>query len=94
MLEDDPRVETFSSTTGGAGLSLTRTGAEGENVSRLTVRMAPDATREDEASVIAALRQRLEASESVGFKFERPTYFSFRTPIEVELYSDDLAELH
>ena len=28
------------------------------------------------------------------FEFERPTYFSFRTPIEVEVYSDTLASLH
>jgi HAE1 family hydrophobic/amphiphilic exporter-1 len=30
----------------------------------------------------------------VHFEFERPTYFSFRTPIEVEVYSDTLVGLH
>jgi HAE1 family hydrophobic/amphiphilic exporter-1 len=55
--------------------------------------MKGTATREEEAVVIAALRERLERSEVARFKFERPTYFSFRTPIEVEVYSDRLPEL-
>ncbi len=91
---DDPRVETLSSISGGVGLALTRTGTEGENVARIQVRMSPETTREDEEAVIARLRERLEASGVARFKFERPSYFSFRTPIEVEVYSDSLEELH
>ena len=94
VLKDDPRIETFSSLAGGVGLSLTRTGTEGENVSRIQVRMKPDTTREDEEAVIALLRTRLEEAELARFKFERPSYFSFRAPIEVEVYSDGLEELH
>ena len=94
VLADDPRVETFSSMAGGAGLSLTNTGTEGENVARIQVRMAPGTDRGDERAVAALLRDRLEASESARFKFERPSYFSFRFPIEVEVYSDSLDELH
>ncbi len=92
-LAEDPRVESYSSIVGGVGLSLTRTGTEGENSARLQVQMKGTATREEEATVIAALRERLERSEVARFKFERPTYFSFRTPIEVEVYSDHLPEL-
>ena len=94
VLEDDPRIESFTGLAGGAGLSLARTGTEGENVGRIQVRMAPDAAREDEQEIIGRLRSRLEASELARFKFERPSYFSFRTPIEVEVYSDNLDELH
>jgi HAE1 family hydrophobic/amphiphilic exporter-1 len=94
VLEDDPRVESFTSLVGGAGLSLTETGAEGENVGRIQVRMAPDGSRADEEAVIALLRERLDGSDAPRYKFERPSYFSFRTPIEVEVYSDDLDELH
>jgi HAE1 family hydrophobic/amphiphilic exporter-1 len=94
VLREEARVENFTSLAGGAGLSLTRTGAEGENVGRIQVRMAAGTTRQDEQAVIDALRSRLEASELARFKFERPSYFSFRTPIEVEIYSDDLSELH
>jgi HAE1 family hydrophobic/amphiphilic exporter-1 len=94
VLQDDSRVETFSSIAGGVGLSLTRTGSEGENVTRIQVRMKPGTSREDEAAVVALLRERLEISGQAHFEFERPSYFSFRTPIEVEVYSDSLPELH
>ncbi|MFQ5878367.1 MAG: efflux RND transporter permease subunit [Acidobacteriota bacterium] len=93
VLEDEPRVDRYSTIVGGAGLSFARTGTEGENTARLQVRMRPDATRADEAAVIAALRGRLETSGIARFEFERPTLFSFRTPIELEVYSDDLGEL-
>jgi HAE1 family hydrophobic/amphiphilic exporter-1 len=92
-LKDDPRVESFSSITGGAGLSLTRTGTEGENVGRIQVRMKPGTRGADEEAVASVLRDRFEAAGLKRFKFERPTYFTFRTPIEVEIYSDDLASL-
>ncbi len=94
VLQDDPRIETFTGLAGGAGLSLARTGTEGENSGRIQVRLAPQATREDEQQIIALLRSRLQASKLARFKFERPSYFSFRTPIEVEVYSDNLDELH
>jgi len=94
ILAGDDRVASFSSITGGKGLSLSSTGTEGENTARLSVRMADDATPEEEARVIAALRRRLAASDGVSYKFERPTLFSFRTPIEVEIYGDSLDEVH
>jgi HAE1 family hydrophobic/amphiphilic exporter-1 len=94
VLVDDESVASFSSVAGGSGLSLTNTGTEGENTGRIQVRMAGGVGPEAEDAVIAALRGRLADAEGVRFEFERPTYFSFRTPIEAEVYSDDLAELH
>jgi HAE1 family hydrophobic/amphiphilic exporter-1 len=94
VLAGDSRVESFSSTSGGAGLSLTRTGTEGENIGRIQVRLAPGATAEDEEAVVAALRTRLEGEEAARFKLERPSVFTLRTPVEVEVYGDRLPELH
>ncbi len=93
VLEGDARVASLSSIVGGRGLSLTSTGTEGENTARIQVKMAEETTPIDEAAVAALLRERLEASGLADFEFERPTFFSFRTPIEVELYSDNLPEL-
>jgi HAE1 family hydrophobic/amphiphilic exporter-1 len=93
VLEEDKRIETFSSISGGVGLSLARTGSEGENSGRIQVRMATGTSREDEEAVIVDLRERLEQSGLAEFKFSRPTYFSFRTPIEIEVYSDNINEL-
>src|SRR5688572_166666 len=94
VLAGDQRVASYSSIAGGAGLSLASTGTEGENVARLQVRMAPDTGSEEEAAVSGVLRERLERSGLARYEFERPTYFTFRTPIEVEIYADQLAELH
>jgi hydrophobic/amphiphilic exporter-1 (mainly G- bacteria), HAE1 family len=94
VLADEARVESYSSIAGGAGLSLSNTGTEGENSARITVRMKSGSKPQDEAAVIETLRSRLEASGLARFKFERPTYFTFRTPIEVEIYSDNLEEIH
>jgi HAE1 family hydrophobic/amphiphilic exporter-1 len=93
ILEGDERVASYSSVAGGVGLSLTKTGTEGENFGAIQVQMAPDTTPLDEAAVITALRERLATSDRVQFNFERPSFFSFRTPIEIEVYSDDLEDL-
>jgi hydrophobic/amphiphilic exporter-1 (mainly G- bacteria), HAE1 family len=94
VLEGDARVDSYSSIAGGAGLSLTSTGTEGESSGRIQVRMKQGSTRDEEEAVAALLRERLEASGLARFKFERPSYFTFRTPIEAEIYGDDLAALH
>jgi hydrophobic/amphiphilic exporter-1 (mainly G- bacteria), HAE1 family len=91
---DDPRVGSLSSIAGGRGLSLTSTGSEGENSARIQVLMADGTNAADEQAIITRLRDRLAQNPEVTFKFERPTYFSFRTPIEVEIYGDQLADLH
>jgi HAE1 family hydrophobic/amphiphilic exporter-1 len=93
-LEDDVRVEAFSAVVGGAGLSLTSTGTEGENFGQLDVRMKAGTSSADEEAVIARLREALATLPQARVKFQRPSYFSFRTPVEVEVFSDRLDELH
>lgn len=93
-VRDDPRVGSLSSIAGGRGLSLTSTGTEGENTARIQLLMAAGTTVADEQAVITKLRNRLAENSQVDFKFERPTYFSFRTPVEVEIYGDHLVDLH
>ncbi|MEM1204319.1 MAG: efflux RND transporter permease subunit [Acidobacteriota bacterium] len=93
-IDDDPRVDTASAIVGGAGLSFASTGTEGENVARLQVRMAGGTDPADEQAVASVLRQRLAATPDLDFELERPSVFTFRTPVEVEVYGDDLGELH
>ncbi len=93
-LTEEPNIESYSTIAGGAGLSLTATGSEGENTTLLQVRMRPGASRDAEAAVIDRLRRQLSAAEDLRFEVRRATFFSFRTPIEVEVYSDNLDELH
>jgi HAE1 family hydrophobic/amphiphilic exporter-1 len=93
VLDGDPLVASYSSISGGKGLSFTNTGTEGENTARLQVRMAESASPEDEAAVIGKLRESFDGTDDATFKFERPTYFSFRTPVELEIFSDNLDDL-
>jgi HAE1 family hydrophobic/amphiphilic exporter-1 len=93
VLEGDSRVDAFSSIAGGAGLSFANTGTEGENAARIMIRMKSGSTTADEEAVAALIRRRLEALGSAKFKFERPSYFTVRTPIEVEVYGDSLDEV-
>ncbi|MEM7583650.1 MAG: efflux RND transporter permease subunit [Acidobacteriota bacterium] len=93
ILAEDERVASYSSITGGAGLSLSNTGTEGENVARIQVRMQPGSTIADEEAVATRLRERLAGTSEAHFKFERPSMFTFRTPVEVEVYSDNLEDL-
>ena len=92
-LSTDEHVESFSAVIGGAGLALSSTGTEGENYGRLDVRMQAAATGSDEEGTIARLREALSALPQARVKFQRPSYFSFRTPIEVEVYGDQLESL-
>jgi HAE1 family hydrophobic/amphiphilic exporter-1 len=93
-LEDEPRVEAFSAVVGGAGLSLTSTGTEGENFGQLDVRMKAGTSSAQEEVVIARLRGALAEIPQARVKFQRPSYFSFRTPVEVEIFGDRLEDLH
>ncbi|MGK2857618.1 MAG: efflux RND transporter permease subunit [Thermoanaerobaculia bacterium] len=93
VLETNPHVQSYSSIAGGAGLSLSNTGTEGENAARIQVQMKEGTTPEQEELVIDELREKLSASDIARFKFERPTLFTFRTPIEVEVYGDNIEEL-
>jgi hydrophobic/amphiphilic exporter-1 (mainly G- bacteria), HAE1 family len=94
-LDGDSRIGSYATLAGGKGFALTTTGSEGENVARIQVRMAPGASAADETVVADRLRGRLAAAPAVSrFEMERPTVFTFRPPIEVEVYADDLATLH
>jgi HAE1 family hydrophobic/amphiphilic exporter-1 len=73
---------------------LAATGTEGENTARIQVRMKPGSSTLEEEAVIARLRSRLADTEELRFDFERATFFSFRMPLEVEVYSDNIDELH
>lgn len=88
-LAGDSTIESYALLAGGAA-SLSSTGTEGENAARLEVRMKPGTGTEAEERVLALLRAELARIPGARVTFERPSAFSFRTPIEVEVYGDDL----
>ncbi|MGB6335242.1 MAG: efflux RND transporter permease subunit, partial [Thermoanaerobaculia bacterium] len=56
-----------------------------ENIGQLTLTLAPPVSRSVEETLMAELRTALDGQEGMTYRFGRPSYFSFRTPIEVEI---------
>ena len=70
------------------GTSSQQGGAAGElreNIGQLTVILDPPLDREREERAMAELRPQLEADPDLLHLFGRPSYFSFRTPVELEI---------
>jgi len=71
-----------------SGASNEQGGAAGErreNIGQLTLTISPPVSRQREEAVMTELRGALDRQEGMTYRFGRPSYFSFRTPIEVEI---------
>jgi multidrug efflux pump subunit AcrB len=67
---------------------------EGEHSSKLTVRLTDGGDLEEkEEGIIRLLRKRLAMIPDMDVKISRPTIFSFKTPVEVEVRGYDLSTL-
>ena len=65
----------------------------GENTGKISVKMKPGSTRLLEEQAIESMRQRLQVLPGVQYEFGRPTLFTFRTPLEVEVSGFDLDQI-
>jgi HAE1 family hydrophobic/amphiphilic exporter-1 len=65
----------------------------GENWGELSVSLVPGSRRMQEEEVMAGFREIIEDSPGVQYKFYRPTLFTFKTPIELEIAGFDLKKL-
>jgi HAE1 family hydrophobic/amphiphilic exporter-1 len=64
-----------------------------ENLGQLTVTLISPYTRQDEETMMASLRGTLDVQDDLDYRFGRPSYFSFKTPVEVELRGFNLTLL-
>ena len=64
-----------------------------ENHAELNIRLEPGTRGERENAAIDAIRARLAGFENLTATLQLPTYFTFKTPVAVEIYGYDLAEL-
>jgi len=79
-----------------AGTSNEQGGVAGElreNIGQLTLTVAPPVSREREEALMGRMRTALDRQEQLEYRFGRPSYFSFRTPIEVEIRGYNLSLL-
>jgi HAE1 family hydrophobic/amphiphilic exporter-1 len=78
---------------GVAGTSREQGGTAGElreNLCQLTVRVKPPTSAERETRLMNELRPELERQQDLTYRFGRPSYFSFKTPIELEIRGHNL----
>jgi len=80
-----------------AGTSNEQGGAVGdrrEHIGQITLMVEPPVERAKEERLIEALRRELARQPELEYQFGRPSYFSFKTPIEVEIrgYNLELLE--
>jgi len=85
-----PGVATVFASVGGSNKSQFARQAIEENAGQLYVVMEDRRDRLTEQQTIDRVRQELNRYPEIRFTFSRPTLFSFKTPIEVEIYSFDL----
>jgi len=83
-----PGVGTVFSTAGG-GKGGADQGSRVENVGELLVLMRDRSDRAAEEAGIERIRATLASRPGVGATFRRPSFFTFKTPVELELYGDD-----
>jgi HAE1 family hydrophobic/amphiphilic exporter-1 len=78
------------------GLDASDTGgarSKRENRAELNLRLEPGIRGEAEDAVAVSVREELERIENLKATLYRPTTFSFRAPVAVELYGYDLEDL-
>ncbi len=88
-----PGVRTVYASVGTSSQQGGSAGELRENIGQLTVVLDPPVDREREDAAMAALRPRLESDEDLLYLFGRPSYFSFRTPVELEIRGFNLTLL-
>ncbi len=86
-------VETLFSVAGTGNRMNANPEQGGENWGELNVVLEPGSKRRDEEHVIEAIRTRVEDVPGVQYKFGRPTLFTFKTPVEIEIAGYDLGKL-
>ncbi|MBD3235438.1 MAG: MMPL family transporter, partial [Candidatus Eisenbacteria bacterium] len=92
-LVSDPRIRSLFASIGESPELGSAATERRENVAQLNLSIARRDDRRQEAAVIETVRERLAREGDLRYTFRRPTYFSFKTPIEVHVFGHDLDAL-
>jgi len=85
IIQESPLVRTVYTMVGSTGQTGGKASEELQHIGQINIRLKDGATREDEEKLMSVLRPRFDLIPSLDYKFSRPAYFSFVTPIEVEI---------
>ena len=93
IVQAQPEVELVYSTVGLSGASDGSAGEERENVGQIQVALKEGIIRAREDAVMDRLRQAFRGMPAAECKFARPSFFTSRTPVEVEISGYNLGTL-
>lgn len=85
-----PDVQTVFSSIGGSTQNQFAKKTKEENKAQLHIVMKDKTDKVAEEDTMNRIRQELDQFPDVTYKFSRPSYFTFKRPIEVEVYAYDL----
>ncbi len=88
-----PEIRTVFSSVGGSAENQFARNAQEENFAQLYVVMKDAQDKTAEEAVIERVREELKRFPEAAYTFSRPTLFSFKTPIEIEIFAFDLNTL-
>ncbi len=93
IVREQPEIRLVYNIIGSSGEAGGAVGIERENVAEVHVALKEGIIRDKEEAVIDRLRAALRDLPSVETKFARPSLFSARTPVEVEISGYNLTAL-
>lgn len=85
-----PEVAMVFSSAGGSNKNQFARDLHEEHVGQLYVVMKDRRDKQAEQSAVEKIRAQLDQYAGISYTFSRPTLFSFKTPVEVEIYAFDL----
>jgi len=80
-----PGVDTVYALAGASNEQGGTAGEKREHIGQITLTLEPPISRQREDQTMARLRAALDRQQDLTYRFGRPSYFSFRTPVEVEI---------
>jgi multidrug efflux pump subunit AcrB len=92
VVRRQPEVERTATTIGAEEGASTAIEA-GEHTARITVRMKPGLSAENETTLIDRIRYEFRSVPEVKIEISYPALFSFKNPIEIEIRGHDLLTL-
>ena len=85
IVSHNPEIETIYTIAGSTSQAGGTIAEERENIGEINISLREKSNRRLEEDVMADLRERLKPLPAVEYKFSRPAYFSYATPVEVEI---------
>ena len=81
----NPAIQTIYTIVGSTSQAGGTIAEEREDIGEINISLIEKSNRRLEEGVMADLRERLKPLPAVEYKFSRPAYFSYATPVEVEI---------